>query len=47
MSNNLENTFDPDQLVVLAQWLETKEEAGYTLSELIDEFTGRNLPEPA
>jgi hypothetical protein len=37
----IENTFDPDQLIVIAQWLEEKENAGYSLSELIDEFTGR------
>lgn len=38
---NLELEFTPDQLAVIAQWLEVKEEAGYTLSELIDEFTNR------
>lgn len=38
----IENEFDPDQLMTIAIWLEEKEKAGYTLCELIDEFTGRS-----
>lgn len=40
---NLENEFEPDQLVVIAQWLETKLKDGYTLEELFNEFTGTDI----
>lgn len=37
----IENSFDSDQMLVIVGWLEIKEKDGYTLSELIDELTGR------